>query len=64
MKAYKVIEIIKMLEADGWYLDYTKGDHRQFRHPTKKGKVTVRGKPSLSLDQYLLNSIFKQAGWR
>lgn len=64
MKAYKVIEIIKMLEADGWYLDYTKGDHRQFRHPTKKGKVTVRGKPSLTLDQFLLNSIFKQAGWR
>lgn len=64
MKAYKVIEIIKMLEADGWSLDYTKGDHRQFRHPTKKGKVTVRGKLSLSLDQFLLNSIFKQAGWR
>lgn len=64
MKAYKVMEIIKMLEADGWYLDYTKGDHRQFKHPTKKGKVTVRGKPSLTLDQFLLNSIFKQAGWR
>ena len=30
MKAYKVIEIIRLLKADGWYLDYTKGDHRQF----------------------------------
>ncbi|MCD8137090.1 MAG: type II toxin-antitoxin system HicA family toxin [Parabacteroides gordonii] len=64
MKAYKVIEVIRLLEADGWYLDYTKGDHRQFKHPTKKGKVTVRGKLSLTLDQFLLNSIFKQAGWR
>lgn len=64
MKSYKVIEIIKMLEADGWYKAYTKGDHRQFKHKTKKGKVTVRGKPSETLDQFLLNSIFKQAGWR
>jgi len=64
MNSLKVSEIIKLLEADGWYLYITKGDHRQFKHPTKKGKVTVRGKLSLSLDQFLLNSIFKQAGWR
>ncbi|RHO70117.1 type II toxin-antitoxin system HicA family toxin [Parabacteroides sp. AF48-14] len=64
MKSYKVIEIIKMLEKDGWYIQCTKGDHRQFKHPTKKGKVTVRGKPSETLDQFLLNSIFKQAGWK
>lgn len=64
MKAYKVSEVIKMLEADGWYESYVKGDHRQFKHPTKKGKVTVRGKKSLTLDQFLLNSIFKQAGWK
>lgn len=64
MKRYKVIEIIRMLEADGWYLIATKGDHRQFKHPSKPGKVTVRGKPSETLDQFLLNSIWKQAGWR
>ena len=43
MKAYKVIEVIKLLEADGWVLVATKGDHRQYRHPLKKGKVTIRG---------------------
>lgn len=64
MNRYKVKEIIKMLEADGWYLFTTKGDHRQFKHPIKPGKVTVRGKPSETLDQFLLNSIWKQAGWR
>ena len=53
-----------MLEADGWQLMYTKGDHRQYKHPVKKGKVTVRGKPSETLNQFLLNSIWKQAGWR
>jgi len=64
MNRYKVKEVIKMLEEDGWILMATKGDHRQFKHPTKKGKVTVRGKPSETLDQFLLNSIWKQAGWR
>ena len=35
-----------MLNKDGWYLDRTKGSHRQFRHPQKPGLVTVSGKPS------------------
>ena len=43
MNAYKTKEVIKMLEEDGWYHFTTKGDHRQFKHPTKKGKVTVNG---------------------
>ena len=64
MKRFKVKEIIKMLEADGWYLVKTKGSHRQFKHDTKKGKVTVNKKPSETLDQTTLNSIFKQAGWK
>lgn len=64
MKRYKVKEIIQLLEADGWYLHTIKGDHRQFKHPVKSGKVTVRGKPSETTDQFLLNSIWKQAGWR
>lgn len=64
MKRYKVREIIKLLEADGWHLKHTVGDHRQYNHPTKSGKVTVRGKPNENLDQFLLNSIWKQAGWK
>lgn len=64
MNRHKVREVIKMLEADGWFLLTTKGDHRQFKHPTKPGKVTVRGKPNETLDQFLLNSIWKQAGWK
>jgi len=57
MKTKKVKEVIKMLENDGWYLAYTKGDHRQFKHPTKKGKVTVNKKLSDDLDDFYLNSI-------
>lgn len=64
MNRYKVQEVIKMLEADGWVqLKGNGGDHRQFKHPEKKGRVTVRGKRNEVLSQFLLNSIWKQAGW-
>jgi predicted RNA binding protein YcfA (HicA-like mRNA interferase family) len=64
MKKYKVSEVLEMLRKDNWFLFNQEGSHRQFKHPTKKGKVTVNGKPSDTLSQELLNSIFKQAGWK
>lgn len=64
MKKLKVKEVLAMLREDGWFLYAQKGSHRQFKHPVKTGKVTVNGKPSDTLSQELLNSIFKQAGWR
>lgn len=41
MKSYSSREIIKLLEDDGWYLFKVRGDHYQFKHPEKKGKITV-----------------------
>jgi len=35
---------------------------RQYKHPDKKGKVTVAGKPSDDLGPGTLNSILKQGG--
>jgi len=64
MKRYKVREVIKLLESDEWYLAYCNGSHKQFRHPQKQTKVTVRGRPSEDLSQENLNSIWKQAGWK
>lgn len=58
----KVREVIHLLEEDGWYLDRTKGSHRQFKHQRKPGTVTVAGKPSLDIPPGTLNSILKQAG--
>ncbi len=37
----KFRDIIKRIEADGWYLVSTKGSHLKYRHPTKKGTVIV-----------------------
>lgn len=51
-----------MLHDDGWYLVATKGSHRQFKHLTKVGRVTVAGKPSDDVAPGTLNSILKQAG--
>jgi len=64
MKKYKVSDVLAMLKEDGWLLDAFQGSHRQFKHPTKKGKVTVNGKPRDTLSQFILNNIFKQADWR
>jgi predicted RNA binding protein YcfA (HicA-like mRNA interferase family) len=58
----KVREIIKLLHADGWYRVPSRGGHRQFKHPTKPGRVTVSGKSSDDLPPGTLNSILKQAG--
>lgn len=62
----KVSELLKLLEEDGWYLVAIKGSHRQFKHATKLGRVTVPGKPSRVLPIGTERSILKQAGidWR
>jgi predicted RNA binding protein YcfA (HicA-like mRNA interferase family) len=57
----KVVEVVRLLKDDGWYLDRTSGSHRQFKHATKPGLVTVAGKPSDDLARGTLNSILKQA---
>ena len=58
----KVSDILCMLSEDGWYLASTKGSHRQFKHPSKPGRVTVAGKTSDDLAPGTLNSILKQSG--
>lgn len=53
---------LRMLEAQGWQIVKTRGSHRQFKHPTKPGKVTVSGKLSVDVPPGTLNSMLKQAG--
>jgi predicted RNA binding protein YcfA (HicA-like mRNA interferase family) len=51
-----------MIEKDGWYQVKSKGSHRQFKHPSKAGRVTIAGKPSDDLAPKTFESILKQAG--
>lgn len=60
--AMKVSDVLRMLLDDGWNLVATRGSHRQFKHTTKPGRVTVPGKPSDDLAPGTLSSILKQAG--
>ena len=58
----KVREAIKIVEADGWYFVHQRGSHRHFKHPTKRGKVTIPGHPSNDLRVKTWKSILEQAG--
>jgi len=58
----KVRDVLKLLEEDGWYLDRTRGSHRQYKHARKPGLVTVPGKPGDDLGPGTFNSVLKQAG--
>ena len=57
----KVRDIIRMIEEDGWHLVRSRGSHRQYKHPTKTGRVTIAGHSRDDLALGTLNSILKQA---
>lgn len=57
----KIRDIIKLIEEEGWYLVETRGSHRQYKHPTIPGRVTIAGHPGDDLSPGTLNSILKQA---
>jgi predicted RNA binding protein YcfA (HicA-like mRNA interferase family) len=61
-RTMKVRDVLKLLTSDGWYLVTTAGSHRQLKHVTKRGRVTVAGHPSDDLHPKTLNSILTQAG--
>lgn len=64
VEAMKVREAIAAVEADGWRLVASRGDHRQYKHPTKLGRVTIPGHPNDELHPKTRDSIFRQAGLR
>lgn len=61
MKSYSSREVIKILLADGWYEVSCVGDHHQFKHPAKPGKVTVVH-PEKDIPIGTLKSIARQTG--
>jgi predicted RNA binding protein YcfA (HicA-like mRNA interferase family) len=63
-KPMKPRDVVKRLQADGWSVKRKgPGDHVQFAHPTKSGKVTL-DMGAREIPTGTLRSIFKQAGWR
>jgi predicted RNA binding protein YcfA (HicA-like mRNA interferase family) len=39
----KVRDLIRKVEDDGWRHVKTRGSHRQYKHPVKRGRVTIPG---------------------
>jgi predicted RNA binding protein YcfA (HicA-like mRNA interferase family) len=58
----KVRDVIRLVEKDGWFLIATRGSHRQYKHASKLGRLTIAGKPSDEMAPGTLNSVLKQAG--
>ena len=54
--------MLALLRADGWEIVAIRGSHRQLKHTSKPGRVTVAGKPSDDLHPKTLASILYQAG--
>jgi predicted RNA binding protein YcfA (HicA-like mRNA interferase family) len=52
---------LRQLRADGWEIVRTRGSHRQLKHPTKPGLVTVSGKPNVDIPPGTLKNIWQQA---
>lgn len=57
----KVRDIIKVIEKDGWFLVSIEGDHRQYKHLQKPGRVTIPGHPNKDVASGTLVSIYYQA---
>lgn len=54
-------EVIRRLEADGWFKVAQAGSHVQYKHPSKPGRVTVPH-PRKDMPTGTLKSIERQAG--
>ena len=54
-------EVIRALKRDGWYEVAQAGSHKQFKHPSKKGRATVPH-PKRDMPLGTLKSIEKKAG--
>lgn len=61
MKSYSSREVLKMLLADGWYEVNCVGDHHQYKHPTKPGRVTLTH-PVKDIPLGTLKNISRQSG--
>ena len=61
MKSYSSREVISLLKADGWFEVNHEGSHKQFKHPTIKGRVTVNH-PVKDMNIKTIKSIERQSG--
>lgn len=59
-KRLKTKQVLQLVRSLGWYFDSQKGSHKHYKHPSKKGKITIPDHGDLDIGT--LKSIFGQAG--
>jgi len=56
-------QVIKLVTDDGWVFDRSSGSHRQYKHPIKRGTVTVPFHGSnKEVPPWMVKSVKRQAG--
>lgn len=58
----KVEAILQILQDDGWFIIEKRGSFRQYKHPHKKGRITITGNLNYDFDSDSIDSIMLQAG--
>lgn len=58
----KVRDAMQTVEEDGWRIARVRGSHRMYKHPSKRGTVTIAGHPNIDLAPGTWRSVLKQAG--
>lgn len=58
----KTGELIRRLEAGGWYRVRQTGSHAIFRHPVRAGQLTVPVHPGKDIPHRLAARLMKAAG--
>ncbi|MEK9566995.1 MAG: type II toxin-antitoxin system HicA family toxin [Flavobacteriaceae bacterium] len=53
--------LIKRIQKEGWQLVRTKGSHHHFKHPSRKGIITIPH-PKKDIPKGTVGSILRQAG--
>lgn len=56
----RVRDVIGLAEAAGWRMVRRRGSHRQYRHPTRPGVVTIAGHPGDEVRPKTLGSILSR----
>ncbi|MBI2686970.1 MAG: type II toxin-antitoxin system HicA family toxin [Acidobacteria bacterium] len=60
----KIRDLIRLVEGDGWKHVRTRGSHRQYKRPSKPGRVTIPGHAGDDVHPDTLKSVLIQAGLR
>lgn len=55
-------DLERLIKDDGWYEVAQRGSHHQYKHPIKKGKVTINEHGGKEYDRTYIKLVFKQAG--